>query len=454
MSKIEVNTITQQCGPTLTVGGGACKSVTVDATTVTIGKSGGTVTLACGATQSGFGQTYTSTEYCTTVKTAPFTAVAGKGYFVNTSCGAVTVTLPASPTAGDTVSISDYAGTWGTNAVTLCRNSSKIGGTCNNVALSSTLQSTSLIYIDSTQGWKTINDATVNVGAPDYISATGGCVAVCGDYKIHTFTADGCFSVLTAPTPANNNVDYLVVAGGGAGGGVNQGGGGGAGGYRESHTVPVSGSYTASPLASATPLTVSAQTYPVTVGAGGAGIPGLGTAPSQPPGSPSSFSTITSAGGGRGGGSGSATAASGGSGGGGGEAASGASGNTPPVSPPQGKDGGSSSTGAGAGGGGAIGAGCNAPPGPGGNGGAGTTTGISGAPSSYGGGGGGGAYAPPATTGGTGGTGGGGPGGPWGANGTPGTVNTGGGGGANGPAAPYVPGSGGSGIVIIRYKYQ
>jgi hypothetical protein len=78
-----------------------------------------------------------------------------------------------------------------------------------------------------------------------FIVATGGTITCCGDYKIHTFTADGCFSVTNAGTPAGSTtVDYLVVAGGGGTGGgfVNRGGGGGAGGFRESLT-PVSGCY-------------------------------------------------------------------------------------------------------------------------------------------------------------------------------------------------------------------
>jgi hypothetical protein len=129
MSKIEVNTITQQCGPSLTVGGGACKSVTLDATTVTLGRCGATVSLAAGATQTGFGRTGT-VDWCTTAKTAPFTGVSGKGYFVNTTCGAVTVTLPATPTAGDIISIKDYARTAATNNINFCRNGSKMDGTC------------------------------------------------------------------------------------------------------------------------------------------------------------------------------------------------------------------------------------------------------------------------------------------------------------------------------------
>jgi hypothetical protein len=74
--------------------------------------------------------------------------------------------------------------------------------------------------------------------SPIFTSATGGCVTTCGDFKVHTFTGNGCF-VITAgngPTVTGggpNKVDYLVVAGGGSGGG-DRGGGGGGGGVRSS----------------------------------------------------------------------------------------------------------------------------------------------------------------------------------------------------------------------------
>ena len=76
--------------------------------TITIGSSGQTVAVACGATTSGMGRTGT-VNWCTTAKTSPFTAENGKGYFINTTSGAVTVTLPASPSAGDIVAVQDYA---------------------------------------------------------------------------------------------------------------------------------------------------------------------------------------------------------------------------------------------------------------------------------------------------------------------------------------------------------
>jgi hypothetical protein len=448
MSKIEVNQISSQCGSTLTIG-----------------QSGDTVTLACGATQTGFGRTGT-VDWCTTAKTAPFTGVSGKGYFVNTSCGAITVTLPATPTAGDIISIKDYARTAGTNAINFCRNGSKMDGTCSNSSIITNGESTTLIYVDGTKGWTSILDSTTTQYGAAYVTATGGTITCCGNYRIHTFTSSGTFTVCSTGNAAgSNSVDYLVVAGGGGSGG-DTGGGGGGGGFRESHTAPVSGCYTASPLASSTPIPVSATTYPITVGAGGAaGVPlnYIGCS-----GSNSIFSTITSAGGGGGGGGYTPSCYNGrdgGSGGGGSRKGGvGGTGNTPPTTPAQGfsggtgQPGGTCTTAGGGGGATAIGTNGTTTPGPStgfsvGGAGAGTNintaTGESGpGPLRYYSGGGGGALranSTPTTS--VGGIGGGGDGGP-GCQ-TAGTTNTGGGGGGGSAAT-----NGGSGIVIIRYKYQ
>ncbi len=84
MSKIEVNKIGPQCGTTLTVGCGAGQTVAVDANTVTIGRCGGTVALASGASQTGFGRTGTVDWQTGSIKTTTFTAANGEGYFCNT----------------------------------------------------------------------------------------------------------------------------------------------------------------------------------------------------------------------------------------------------------------------------------------------------------------------------------------------------------------------------------
>jgi hypothetical protein len=118
MSKIEVDAITEQSGSTLTTGGGAGKTVVVDATTVTLGRCGGTVALASGASQTGFGRTGTVDWQTGSIKTATFTAASGEGYFCNTGGGAFEVDLPAG-SAGAIVSIQDYNNTFDTANLTV-----------------------------------------------------------------------------------------------------------------------------------------------------------------------------------------------------------------------------------------------------------------------------------------------------------------------------------------------
>jgi len=135
MSKIEVNAVEPQCG-----------------TTLTLGASGDTVTLGSGASQSGFGRTGT-VDWQTTKKTASFTAVNGEGYFVDTNGGAITATLPASPSAGNIVYIKDYQGTFGTNKCTVARNSSNIRGAASDFELGKNNAGAVFIYVDATEGW-------------------------------------------------------------------------------------------------------------------------------------------------------------------------------------------------------------------------------------------------------------------------------------------------------------
>jgi len=109
LSKIEVNTVDVQCGSTLTLG-----------------SSGKTVTLATGASQSGFGRSG-SVNWQTTPKTATFTAANGEGYFANTSSGSFTINLPAG-SAGAIVAVADYTRTFATNNLTIAPNGSEKSG--------------------------------------------------------------------------------------------------------------------------------------------------------------------------------------------------------------------------------------------------------------------------------------------------------------------------------------
>ncbi len=470
MSEVKVNKISPRSG-----------------TTVTLGDSGDTFTIPSGATinnqgtATNFGATG-SASWNTTVKTGDFTAVAGEGYFVNTTGGEVTVNLPAG-TAGAVVAIKDYAGTFDTNKVTVSPNGSdKIAGVnTSDGTLTIEGLAVTFIFVDSTQGWL-VTDSGLQSDMPTaaYVAATGGntTLTVCS-HKVHIFTGPGTLCVSGAGNPAGSNtVEYLVVAGGAGGGlgadndGYKGGGGGGAGGWRSFTALSP-----ASPLNGPAALPVSVQGYPITVGAGGAGAPGQPTPGAS--GSNSIFSSITSAGGGGGSSNEGPPNAAGLPGGSGGGAAGrngnqpqgiGGTGNTPPVSPAQGTNGGNGrqnnpGCSAGGGGGGATSAGTNAPSDTiGGPGGAGAfltapflgptapSYGATGPAGRYFSGGGGGASGNNPGPSGAGGLGGGGSGGTGAVATEAGTANTGGGGG--GTTACGASKAGGSGIVIIRYKFQ
>jgi hypothetical protein len=481
MSEVKVNKISPRSG-----------------TTVTLGDSGDTFTIPSGATinnqgtATNFGATG-SASWTTTVKTGDFTAVAGEGYFVNTTSGEIDVALPAG-TAGAVVAVKDYLNTFDTNNCLLVPNGSdKIGGLAESSILSTEGIAVTLIFIDSTRGWL-VTDSGLQSEAPgtQFVSASGGTVLTCGNFKTHVFTGPGTFTVCNAGnTAGSNTLDYVVVAGGGGSGSYN-GGGGGAGGFRLSNSVGCVPAPTMSPLVAPTGLTATPGSFPITVGAGGA----AGGPPGSPPypgesGVNSTFSTITSAGGGGSGHSATSGQNGGAGGGAGGEGPgsnNGGTGNTPPTTPAQGEPGGDGGTGpsgrASGGGGGAAAQGedvRSGDPADGGDGGIGSfvadaffgptapsygTPGPASSTRYFAGGGGGGVESAPSIPGGlgsngTGGAGGGGQAGPGTTtrgNGTAGTTNT--GGGAGGASRYDCNGSygtgatGGSGIVIIRYKFQ
>ena len=153
-----------------------------------------------------------ATDWQSTIQTSSFTAAAGKGYFVNTTSSAVTITLPSSPSLGDIVAISDYGGNVETNNITVT-SSNNIQGSSLDKLLNKNNSSVTLVYSDATKGWITSSDS---------------------------------HDALALPNPT---LSFIVVAGGG--GAAN--GGGGAGGYR-------TGTLTAS-LATNYTVTVGAVSY-------------------------------------------------------------------------------------------------------------------------------------------------------------------------------------------------
>jgi len=334
-----------------------------------------------------------------TVKTANFTATANSAYPINTTGGAVTVTFPASPVAGQAVSVLDYAGTFATNKLTINPNGSNLNGASGNVTLNTSREAITFVYGGAAQGW----------------------------------VAYGSFNA-SVPPPAAVSISYLVVAGGGGASQVRSGGGGAGG------------------LLAGTASLLPGSTYAVIVGAGGAGavagFPNSGVNGNNSTLSGSGLTTVTSIGGGYGN---TADAGSGGSGGGSGGFAtyvggSGVAG--------QGNAGGSGGDygAAGGGGAGAVGQGIQGTYSSG-NGGIGAQSSITGSAVFYAaGGGGGGGTAPGGNVNpGVGGTGGGGNGGFVGDDATSAAANKGSGGGGAGTDgfSYFTGGSGGSGVVIL-----
>ena len=87
------------------------------------------------------------------VKTSTFTAVAGEGYFINTTGGAFEMDLPAG-SLGAEVSFVDYAGTFDSNALTIDQNGTeKIAGSTDPLTVSTERAANTLVYVDGTQGW-------------------------------------------------------------------------------------------------------------------------------------------------------------------------------------------------------------------------------------------------------------------------------------------------------------
>jgi len=391
-SIIKVDTIQDQDGNNI---------INENANTVTIGKSGDTVQVAAGAEFVGGG-----IQWQSDIKTSAFTAVAGEGYWVNTTSAAVTMTLPASASVGDTIEFVDYVRTWNTNAITINPNSLNYQGNSSpNPEYNTDGQHVRIVYSGATQGW------------------------------IPTVDDD-----VTLETPQSYDAEYLVVAGG-ASGSSSRGGGGGAGGYLTNFGGTAIG------LSPGT-------TYTITVGAGGSGVSSArGNNGNNSVISGSGFSTITAIGGGTGGFN--ATdpdklGVDGGSGGGGAGSSSGDLSGGSGTSP-QGNDGGdgfSSSNHGSGGGGGSASAGGNGSSPAGGNGGNGTSNSITGSAVYYGAGGGG--SIANGFIGGNGGTGnppGYGEAGVLSATGQDGRPETGSGAGG---ADSGTSGSGGGGIVILR----
>lgn len=79
--------------------------------------------------------------------------VANRSYWVNTTSGAVTLTLPASPNAGDFIKVTDVGGTFATNNCTINPNGGRIMRQADTMVISTNGASVRMVYHDATRGW-------------------------------------------------------------------------------------------------------------------------------------------------------------------------------------------------------------------------------------------------------------------------------------------------------------
>jgi len=119
----------------------------------------------------------TGTSWQSSIVTAStLNAAVGNGYWIDTTSNACTITLPGTASVGDTIEFSDYARTWGTNAVTLNQNSLNFqGNTSPNPKYNTSGQSIRIVYSGATKGWipSVDDDVTFETQQPTLTGVTG-----------------------------------------------------------------------------------------------------------------------------------------------------------------------------------------------------------------------------------------------------------------------------------------
>ena len=155
-------------------------------TTLPLGTANQVLKVNSGATAVEFGEGGGIDDY--TVITSSQTATNGARIAADTTASAFTVTLPASPANGDTVSILDYAGTFDTNNLTIARNGSNIESLAENMDANIEDAAFSLVYVGAVVGWKVVP----YFGAKTNLASAGPIGS--------TIPSTGAFTTLTATT--------------------------------------------------------------------------------------------------------------------------------------------------------------------------------------------------------------------------------------------------------------
>jgi len=149
---------------------------------------------------------------------ANYTAANREGVLTNTSGGAFTVTLPASPTVGAQVIVADAGANWGVNNLTVGRNGSTIAGLAENLVCNITGVSVQLVYDGTT--WEVYAQVGGNGGntSVSYIFTTTPVTAI-NKQGVLADTSGGSFTVTLPASPLTGS--QVIVADAGANWGTN-----------------------------------------------------------------------------------------------------------------------------------------------------------------------------------------------------------------------------------------
>lgn len=144
-------------------------------------------------------------------KNANYTAAKSDYILTNTTSSAITITLPASPTAGTGVVLSDYAGTWAINNVTVARNGSTIQGQSSDLIIQTSNIEVKFVYLNST--WEVFYlpmNTMANGVKPVLIGPTAGYEFNTISIVISNYQTTGSYTVIQSGGTVSQNANTIL----------------------------------------------------------------------------------------------------------------------------------------------------------------------------------------------------------------------------------------------------
>ena len=131
-----------------------------------LGTDGQALTSSGPGVQANYEDLAAGISWQSVVTGSTMTAVAGEGYWINTTSNACTITLPSSASAGDTIIFADYARNWGTNGIVIDSNGLNYQSDDDtfDVEYGTDGLALGITYMNATQGWvPTFDEAVADV---------------------------------------------------------------------------------------------------------------------------------------------------------------------------------------------------------------------------------------------------------------------------------------------------